>query len=154
MDRLTQHMRPVRAHEGGDLDPVPARVEAGARIGFGADRIDAGIRAAAVRQFLNAVIDVLFQEIERLRARLAGQCQPLRHGVDRQNPLGAQQEATADCHLPDRPAAPDRDRVAWLDVAEFRPHIPGRKDVRKKQHLFVGELVRNFYRPDIGERHP
>ena len=68
-------------------------------------------------------------------------------------PLGAQQEATADRHLPNRSAAPDRDRVAWLDVAEFRPHIPGRKDVRKKQHLFVGELVRNFYRPNIGERH-
>ena len=48
-------------------------VEAGTRIGSSADRIDAGIRAAAARQFLNAVIDVLFQEIERLRARLAGQ---------------------------------------------------------------------------------
>ena len=49
------------------------RNRAGAGIGFSADRIDAGIRAAAVRQFLNAVIDVLFQEVERLRARLAGQ---------------------------------------------------------------------------------
>ena len=31
MDRLAQHMRPVRAHEGRDLDPIKHGVEAGRR---------------------------------------------------------------------------------------------------------------------------
>ena len=66
-------MRPVGAHERRDLYAVPAGVEAGGSLSLGADRVDAAIRAAPVRQFLDTLVDVLFKKIERLRARLAGQ---------------------------------------------------------------------------------
>ena len=89
-------------------------------VGFGADRVDAGIGAAAVGQFHDAVVDILLHEIERLGAGLARQRQTLRHGVDRDHPLGAEQEGAADRELADRPAAPDRDGLAALDVAEIR----------------------------------
>src|SRR3954464_15324117 len=47
VDRLPEDMRPVGAHEGRHLDAVDHGVETGPGIGFGADRVDAGIGAAA-----------------------------------------------------------------------------------------------------------
>ena len=73
MDRLAQHVRPVGAHEGGDLDAVPARVETGAWLRLGADGVDAGIGAAALGQLHDAVVDVLLHEIDRLGAGSRGQ---------------------------------------------------------------------------------
>src|SRR5215210_3488107 len=40
MNRLPQHMRPIRAHEGRHLDAINYRIEAGRRVGLGADRSD------------------------------------------------------------------------------------------------------------------
>ena len=120
---------------------------------LGADRVDAGIGAAALRQLLDAVVDILLHEIERLGAGVAGQRQALRHGVDGDDPPGAQQEGAADRELADRAAAPDGDRVAGLDVAEIRRHVAGREDVRQEQHLLVGQPVRHLDRADIGIGH-
>ena len=54
---------------------------------------------------------------------------------------------------PDRPASPDRDRVARLDVAHLGAHVAGRQDVGEEEHLLVGEAVLDLERPDVGERH-
>ena len=67
---------------------------------------------------------------------------------------GAEQERAANGELPDRAAAPDRDRVARLDVAELGGHVAGRKDVRQEQDLLVGEAVGNLDRADVGIRNP
>ena len=71
----------------------------------------------------------------------------------RDHALGAQQEGALDRKQPDRAAAPDRDRVAGLDVAHLRAHVAGRQDVGEEQHLLVGEAVLDLERPDIGKRH-
>src|SRR5438105_3313147 len=60
MDRLTKDMRTISAHEGRNLDAIPAGVEACRRFSFCAHRVDAGIGAAPLRQLHDAVVDVLF----------------------------------------------------------------------------------------------
>ena len=52
LDRLAQHVRAVRSHEGRDFHSVDQRIEAGARFRLGANGIDAGVGAATVGQFL------------------------------------------------------------------------------------------------------
>ena len=42
------------------------------------------------------------------------QSETLRHGVDGDDPFGAEQERALDRELPDGTAAPDRDRLAAL----------------------------------------
>ena len=49
--------------------------------------------------------------------------------VNGDHPFSAEKESTANGELSDRAATPDRHRVAWLDVAVFRAHIAGGKDV-------------------------
>ncbi len=120
---------------------------------LGADRVDAGVRAAAVRQLLDAVVDVLLHEIDRDRAGVRAPSQPLGHGVDGDDPLGAEQEGAADGELRDRSAAEDGDRLAAFDVAELGAHVAGREDVGQEQHLFVAQPCRHLDRADIGERH-
>ena len=106
---------------------------------LGPDRVDTGVRAAAVRQLLDAVVDIVFHEIDRLRAGVARKRETLGHRVDGDDPLGAQQEGAADGELADRAAAPDRDRVAALDVAEVRRHVAGREDIGQEQDLLVAQ---------------
>jgi hypothetical protein len=62
--------------------------------------------------------------------------------------------ALFDRKLPDRTAAPDRNRLAALDVAEIRGHVPGRENVRQEKNLFVREPVLDLYRTNIRVRHP
>ncbi len=146
-------MRPVGAEQGGRLDPVDHRIEAAAGIGLGADRIDAGVSATALGQRLDLLVDIVLLEIQGLRAGGLRQRQALGHGVDREHALGAKKEGAADRHLADRAAAPDRDRVAWLDVAELGAHVAGREDVRQEQNLLVAQMARHLDRADIGKRH-
>src|SRR5690242_1197736 len=97
-------MRAVGTHEGRCLYPVPSRIETCRGLGLGADRIDAAIRAAALGQRHDAVVDMLRHEIDCLCARLSGKGETLRHSVDRKNSTCAEQESAADCELPDRSA--------------------------------------------------
>jgi hypothetical protein len=55
--------------------------------------------------------------------------------------------------LPDGTAAPDGDRLAALDVAEFGGHVSRWKNVGEEQHLLIRQFVRDLDRTDIGERH-
>ena len=154
MDCLAQHVRPVGAHEGRDLDPVPTGVEARGRLGLGADRVDARIGAAALRQLHDAVVNILLHEIDRLGAGFARERKALGHGIDGENASGAEQEGAADRELPDRAAAPDRDRLAAFQVAEIRRHVAGREDVGQEKDLLVAQAVGNLDRTDIGVGHP
>ena len=53
-----------------------------------------------------------------------------------------------------RPAAPDRDRVTWLDLAIFGRHPARGQDVGHEQHLFVLDaVVGDRERADVGVRH-
>lgn len=79
--------------------------------------------AAALRHVLNALVDVDFVKIDRLGAGIGGERKPFRDGVDRDDAVGAEQERAADRDLTDRAAAPNRDRVARLDVAEVSCHV-------------------------------
>ena len=104
-------------------------------------------------QFLDAVVDIFIQEIDRDGAGGARQFQSLRNRVDGDNALGPKQERAPDRHLSDRSAAPDGDRVTLLDVAEIRRHVAGRENVGEEQHLFVAQACRHLDRPDIGVGH-
>lgn len=83
LDRLSKNVRPVRSHEGRDLDPVDHRANAGSGFRLGANGVDAGIRAAPAGQLLDAIVDVVVLEIECDCTRLSGECQPFRNGIDR-----------------------------------------------------------------------
>jgi hypothetical protein len=56
----------------------------------------------------------------------------------------AQQERALNRELPHRPAAPHRDHIAPFDLAVFRGHVAGGKDVREKEHLLVGRAAARF----------
>ena len=107
-----------------------------------------------MRHFLDSLVDVFLLEIQRGRTGILRQLQPLRHRVDRNYPFGAKQEGAADCELPDGTAAPDRDRLATLQVAEIRRHVTGWKDIGQKEYLLVAKTVRHLDWPDIGVRYP
>jgi hypothetical protein len=113
-------------------------------LGSGTHGVDAGVGAAAVGQVLNAVVDIVFHEVDRLRPGVARELQPLAHGVDRDDACRAQQEGAADGELADRAIAPDRNRVFGLDVAEIRRHVTGRENVGQEQDLLVAWPVRDL----------
>src|SRR5437660_208905 len=135
-------MRTVGAHEGRDLHPIDDGIEARLCFGFGADGIDARIGPAAMCHLLDTLVDVFLHEIERLGAALPREVQTLWHGIYRDDAFRTQDERRANGHLPDGAAAPDRNRVALLDVTEIRSHVAGRKYVGEKKHLLVRKMRR------------
>ena len=90
------------------------------------------------------IVDVVFLEVDRFGAAVRARAiaQPLRHAIDRDDALGAEQIRALDRELAHRPAAPDGDGVAGLDVAVLGGHVTGREDVGEEQHLLVGQRVR------------
>ena len=135
------------------FDSIDHGIGAGPGLRLGPHRVDAGVGTASLGHFLDAVVDILLHEIDGLRTGLCRQRQTLRHGIDGNHPAGAQEKGAADRKLPDRPAAPDGDGLAALDVAEFRAHVARGKDVREEQDLLVGQPFRHLDGPDIGIGH-
>ena len=124
-------------------------------MGLGADGVDAAVRPAAIGHLHQRVVDVDCSSklmVSRL-AMLCGHVQPLGHVVDRDDAAGAQHPGALDRELADRAAAPDRDRIARLDLGIFGRHVAGREDVGQEQHLLVGQLVRHLDRADVGVGH-
>ena len=71
MNRLTQDVRPIGPHEGGNLDPIPPRVKAGARLRFGADRVNAGIDDRCLNLYSLEFIRAWEADLTSWRARSA-----------------------------------------------------------------------------------
>ena len=146
-------MHPVGGEHRHRLHLVEDRVRGAVTGGFAADRVDAAVGAALVGARHQLVIDVDLREIDRLGAAGLGHRQALGHLVDRDHPAGAHHQRRADGELADRPAAPDRDGVAVLDLGVLGRHVAGREDVREEQRLLVGDAVGDLDRPDIRHRH-
>ena len=84
--------------------------------------VDARVGADAAGHFEQAPREHRPREIEHLGAHRLGQFQPARIMVDRDHPMRAEHERRLDREQPDRPAAPDRDRIARLDLGIDRRH--------------------------------
>src|SRR5215204_1009866 len=153
MDCLTQYVRPVRSHEGCNLYSVHDRVGACHGFGLGADCVDAGIGTASLGEFHDPVVDVFLHEIERFGATAPGKVEPLRNGIDCDDPFGPQQKSALDCKLSDWAAAPDRDCLTAFEIAELRAHVTGRKNVGEEEHLLVVKALRHLQRPYVGVWH-
>ena len=74
---------------------------------LGADRVDTGIRTAALGEVLDTLVDVLLHEIDGDCAGVGRHPQSLRHGVDRNHTFCAEHEGAADR----RTARQDRSRT-------------------------------------------
>jgi hypothetical protein len=150
---LAQHVRSIRAHEGCDFDSIPTGIHARAGVGFRTHGVNACIGTAAFGQFHDAVVNVLDHKIECFRASVAGQRQPLRNSIDGDDAPGTEQNGAPNGELADRPAAPDSNCFAALDVAKIGGHVAGRENVGQKQDLLIGQSVRNLDRSDVGIGH-
>jgi hypothetical protein len=80
------------------------------------------------------------------------QTQTLAEAIDRDDASRALHPRAANREQADRTAAPNRDRVARLDVAVLRRHPAGRKNVGEEEDLLVRKVVGDFQRRDVGER--
>src|SRR5215203_3686714 len=119
-----------------------------------ADPIDAGVGTPSLSELHDALVNILFHEIQSLGAAASSKLEPLRHRIDGDDPLGPQQEGALDRKLSNGTAAPDRDCLASFEVAEFRAHVTGRKNVGEEQHLLVTKAFRHLERADVRVGHP
>ena len=78
----------------------------------------------------------------------------LGHRIDGENTFRAQEEGAPDGKLPDRSAAPNRDSLAALQIAEVGRHVAGGKDVGQEEDLLVAEVPRHLDRAHVGIWHP
>src|SRR5215831_10584478 len=70
--------------------------------------------------------------------------------IDREHPSRAHQERAGYGTLTDRTAPEDCDRVAGLNLGVVRAEVAGREDIRKRDRLVVGYLVRQLDTPHVG----
>ena len=157
---LRQHMIASRSacarSVASPTTPSPCRSTASMRPGavrLAPDRVDAPVRPAALRHLHQPVVDRLLR-----RSRSSRPCPAWaifsRSGTRSMaitRPAPSIQRA-ADGELADRPAAPDRDRVARLDLGLLGGHVAGREDVRQEQHLLVGQAVGHLHGAGVGGR--
>jgi hypothetical protein len=80
-------------------------------------------------------------------------CHPeaLRHLVNSNDMFGPEHVGTFDGELSNRTAAPDGDRVAWLDVAVLYGHIAGGKNIGEKEHFLIWNAIGDLKGAHIGE---
>ena len=64
-----------------------------------------------------------------------------------------EQEGALDRELSDGTAAPDRDRLAALQIAEIGGHEARGEDIRQEEDLFVAQALRHLDRADVGIGH-
>ena len=147
--RLPQRIRPVRLQFQCLLHVIVGRT-----VRLHPDGIDRRIGSAAASEFAQGVQHVV-AVLDRDRARRLRHRQPLRHAIDRIHLRRAEQQRAADGELAHRSATPHRHhRVARPDVAIFRRHVAGRKNIRQEQHLLVRQIALDHDRPVVGKRHP
>jgi hypothetical protein len=71
--------------------------------------------------------------------------------VNRNHPFGAQHVGALNREQPHRTTPPDSDGIPRADVADFSRHVAGGEDVRKEEHLLIGQVVGDLDRPHIGK---
>jgi hypothetical protein len=76
-------------------------------------------------QFLDAVVDIVVLEIERDGAGRSRELEPFGNGIDGDHAVRPEQTSAANGELADRPAPPDRDRLAAFQVAEIGSRVAG-----------------------------
>src|SRR5437868_5244018 len=102
---------------------------------FQADRIDAGVRAAAPRGIEERVMDIQLFVVDRISPALFPRhFEPFGKAVDGNHATRAEQIGGLDGELTDGPAAPNGKDIAALDIAVLSGHIAGRKNVREKEN--------------------
>ena len=152
-DRLVEREGPLHAHRARQHGGSDLLHQGLGAVALHAHRLDHRVGALAARQLQDGLLHLALGVVDGLGAAFAGQRQPLGQGVDRDDPLRAEQEAGFDRELPDRAAAPDRDRVGRLDLAVVGGHVGGGEDVGQEQHLLVRQPLRDLDRADIGVGH-
>lgn len=101
----------------------------GEAVALHADAVDAGVGANAAGHLVQRLAHIDLAIVEDFGAELLRQLQPVRIMVDGDHPVRAHDQRGLDREQPDRTAAPDRDRVARLDLGILRCHPAGRQDV-------------------------
>jgi hypothetical protein len=154
-NRLAKYVGPIRFEHHALLDSI-IRAENPRRVRLHSDRVDTSVGAETAGHLHQSLVDALVFVIDRRGSAglLARHTQALGKAVDGDDALRPQQFGAGDGKLSHRPTAPDRHGVTRLYVAVFRRHVSGRKNIGEKQHLLVGNSVRDLERADIGERHP
>ena len=160
MPALRQHMmawrsdmHPIGRQESCRLDLVNHGIGRTVSGRLAADRVDATVGTAFAGTLHQFVIDIGLREIDGLGAARLCHGKPFRNFINRDDPASSQHQRGADGELSDRTAAPDRDRVARLDLRIDGGHVAGRKNVGQEQRLFVSDAVGNLDRADVGHRH-
>ncbi len=154
VDRSVQHGQPVDARlldqlrrDGVGQEPGKVLGELSERgaVGLHADRVDDGVRPAAVGQLAQRLGDVIVvAQIDDLGAVTPRELEPLRHEVDAQHPRGAAQERHPAAHLADRAEAVDGHGAAGGDGRVVHC-LPGRRQhVREVDEAIVGRPVRHL----------
>ena len=143
VDHLAQHVRPVGFGHDGLLDAVVAWSRCGSVMCASMPTQSMHFSGPAAARSARSSRSMTLSVSKLIGDGAAGlrHGEALRHAVDADHLLGAEQDGAADRHLADRPGAPDRDRVGGLDVALHGRLPAGREDVAEEQHLLVGEAV-------------
>src|SRR6476620_6043481 len=97
---------------------------------FHSDGVDAGIGTASSShplQLFDEVVD--FVVIQDLSVCLTRHVEAIGETIDSNYASCAQQKSAADSKLPHRPASPDSDDIAGMNVAILGRHVPGGKNI-------------------------
>ena len=128
-DGLAQDSRAIRLH----LEHLFCFVDGPhwtAVMCFHAHGIHAGVWADVAGHVLKKLNDIInFFIVDDFRSSFFGQFQAVIKTVNGDHAFSAEKKCAANRELSDRAAAPDRNCIAGLDIAVFRSHVTGRKDV-------------------------
>src|SRR4051812_7572468 len=145
VDHLAKDVRPVAFGSQHLLGAVVDRIRHGGRdMGFQPDGVDALLRALATGELVQTLDHALFIEVDGNGATGFRHFQALRHMIDGDHLLGAEEDGAADRHLTDGTAAPDRNGIGRLDIALDGGLPSGREDVTEEENLLVRDTIRHL----------
>ena len=118
-----------------------------------ADRVDHGVRPAAVRALAQRVADVVdLLDVDRLDAVALGEREPLGHEVEAEHAPGAAVLGDPGTHLADRAEAEDGDAAALGDRGVLDRLPRGGQDVGEVDEALVGRALGDLDRAVVGLR--
>src|SRR6059036_164976 len=106
------------------------------------DGIDAGIRPAASGHFFQSLENVHALVVDGLcTAVIGGFSKPRYDPIDCDDSLSPQHEGALHGKQTYRPAPPNGDRIAGLNVTVLGGHIPGGQNVGQEEDLLVMQIL-------------